>query len=357
MCNRLAQNGIIMTNQKRITIKDVAAAAGVSKSTASRVLNAVDRAVRISEPTKKLVRDAAERLCYQPNLFAAALRTQRTGVIGAIVRDINDPFLSQLAQALQRSAHAHGVELLLGHAAYDREIAARQQNVMRSWFDGLVMVGDMLEQQAVISKLAQQNPPDRAAAQNLPLLRIDDKYGIRLGVEYLLGLGHRRIALMGSTEYAGMRRRMNAFEELVAEFALEPSDFFVETCLNQRAPAVEATKRLLSMPSPPTAVFCMSDLMAMGALSGCWQAGWRVPDDISILGFDDIDEAAVGTPPLSTIRQPIEDMANESFRLLMELIDGKHDDKRPMPTTIKPELVIRSSCTHPKTKNGYTNLA
>lgn len=348
-----------MPIQKRITIEDVANEAGVSKSTASRVMNGVEREIRVSAATSEQVRDAASRLGYRPNLFAAALRTQKTGVIGVIVRDINDPFLNQVAQALQRSAHAHGVELLLGHAAYDRATAARQQSVMRDWFDGLLMVGDMLDQRAVISKLGQdmkdQSATSDSEAQNMPLLCIDDELGVLLGVNYLLGLGHKRIALLGNTTFAGMGLRVKAFEELSRKAARDPSDFIVKTCVNQRIAAAEAVKELLSLDKPPTAVFCMSDLLAMGALNGCWQAGWRVPDDISILGFDDVDEAATEAPPLTTIRQPMDEMADKAFKRLIDLINRKQSDTNPPPIMIKPELVIRSSCAAPKFETGRVN--
>jgi LacI family transcriptional regulator, repressor for deo operon, udp, cdd, tsx, nupC, and nupG len=341
-----------MSPKNRVTITDVAEAAGVSPGTVSRVLNN-RTGVKISDETQEQVRRAVKKLGYHPNLFASALRTQRTGVIGAIVRDINDPFLSLMARELQKAAHTEGLELLLGHAEYDPEIASRQLNVMRNWFDGLLIIGDMLGYQAAISKLDQDDIPSVALANgqnqpgSKPLISIDDAHGTQLGVDYLFRLGHRRIAFMGNTNYAGIRQRWNAFKQCVEEKSLFWTEEYFQLCQNNRQAAVDSIGKLLNLSDPPTAVFCMTDLMAFGAISGAWQMGWRIPETISILGFDDIEEATTAYPALSTIRQPVKQMASQALDLLLKLIDGAPTESAQLPSIVQPELIIRRSCAPP----------
>lgn len=342
-----------MPPKVRVTIADVARAAGVSPGTVSRVLNSSSPTIRISKATQKQVRETARRLGYRPNMIASALRTQRTGVIGAIVRDINDPFLSLLARELQKVAHAEGVELLFGNAEYDPKIADRQLEFMRNWFDGLVVIGDMLGHQAAISNLDNTDMPsvalaNGAAAQwSQPLISIDDAAGVRLGLDYLCSLGHRRIAFIGNTEYAGIRTRWATFQQIVEERGLYWNDNYLQPCRASRLAAAACAERLLSLPIPPTAIFCMADLLALGALSTIWRLGWRVPESVSVLGFDDIEESQTAYPPLSTIRQPVRDMAEQSFKLLTRLISGSPVDQEHLPVVIEPKLIVRKSCAPP----------
>ncbi len=344
---------IAMPPKVRVTIADVARAAGVSPGTVSRVLNSSSPTIRISKATQKQVRETARRLGYRPNMIASALRTQRTGVIGAIIRDINDPFLSLLARELQKVAHAEGEELLFGNAEYDPEIADRQLEFMHNWFDGLIVIGDMLGHQAAISNLDNTDMPSVALANGAaaqwshPLVSIDDAAGVRLGLDYLCSLGHRRIAFIGNTDYAGIRTRWATFQKIVEERDLYWCEDYLQPCRASRLAAAACAERLLSLPTPPTAIFCMADLLALGALSTIWRLGWRVPGSVSVLGFDDIEESQTAYPPLSTIRQPVRDMAEQSFRLLSRLIDGASIDQEHLPVIIEPKLIIRKSCAPP----------
>lgn len=335
---------------KKVTIADVAREAGVSSGTVSRVLNPPpDQSVKISEATRELVMNAVKRLGYQTNPFASALRSQRTGVIGAIIRDINDPFLSLMARELQHIAHSHGVELLMGHAEYDLETVRRQLNFMCNWFDGLLLIGDMPGDQTVFEDLRKADMPYVAVAcgtQGItPLVNIDEEYGTRMGLEYLYALGHRRIAFIGNTNHAGIRERWAAFERFVEEKSLVWHEGYLQSCAYTRVASIEAVHKLLSLPIPPTAILCTSDLQALGAVSGAWQIGWRVPEAVSIMGFDDIEEASDTFPALTTIRQPVRDMANEAMTLLMSLIQ---DPSRNINNTdriiVQPRLMVRRSC-------------
>jgi LacI family transcriptional regulator len=338
-----------MSQRGRVTIADVAKVAGVSPGTVSRVLNPRDGDVKISANTRQLVLEAAEHLGYQANPFASALRTQQSGVIGAIIRDISDPFLSLMARELQRVAHEQGIELLMGHAECDLHTVRRQLKFMRNWFDGLLVIGDMPGDQEVFRDLEQNGTPFVAVACGpsgvLPLVNIDEAQGIYLGMDYLTGLGHRRIAFIGNIEHAGTKARLEAFKNYNKSKTLSWVDDYVQATPYTRSGAIESVQRLLSLPHPPTAIICTSDLQAIGAVTGAWQMGWRVPETISILGFDDIEEGRCTFPALTTVRQPVGDMAASAIDLLMRLIRYPKGDHTSDCIIVQPELIVRRSCS------------
>jgi LacI family repressor for deo operon, udp, cdd, tsx, nupC, and nupG len=341
-----------MDQRNPITIADIAKAAQVSVSTVSRTLNRRDGSIKISQATQERVLEAAKRLGYQPNPFAAALRTQRTGVLGAILRDIGDPFLSLLVRALQRAVHRENFELLLGHAAYDRETAERQLAFMlNSWFDGLFLLGNWPGDSALIGALAQQPRPYVGVAcgtdHSAFSVSVDEVQGTHKSLDYLYALGHRRIAFLGNVEHAGVPDRLACFRRFVSEHALEWHHGYEQLYLSKRSDAAAHVTALLRLDSPPTALFCASDLLALGAISGVWQMGKRIPEDLSIFGFDDIEEATDVFPPLSTVRQPVEEMARQATELIGSLMDGSRRDRETLHVLIQPELVIRGSCSAP----------
>ncbi len=330
-----------MSLRGRITLADVAKAAGVSAGTVSRVLNRRDSEIKISAATQRVVLEAAERLGYQPNLFASALRTRQTGVVGTIVRDINDPFLSLMARELQHAAHAQGIELLLAHAENEAQTIRRQLTFMRNWFDGLLILGDVPGDEAIFDDLRASRTSFVAVAcgaeTSAPLVNIDEAQGTRLALDYLASLGHRRIGFIGNTEHAGTRQRLAAFQR-----AVQGRPDYVQPTPYTRKGAIASTQRLLSLPEPPTAILCTADYLALGALSAAMHMGWRVPEALSIISFDDIEESVDVYPPLTTVRQPVGDMASAAVSLLLALIAGEDVAERRI--LVQPRLMIRRSC-------------
>jgi LacI family repressor for deo operon, udp, cdd, tsx, nupC, and nupG len=338
---------------KNITIADIAKAAGVSKGTVSRVLNNRDGDIPISEKTREKVEEVAKELGYQPNPFAAALRSQRTGVIGAVIRDISDPFLILIMKAIQKTLHAKNLELLIGHAEYESETAERQFNLLLNrWSDGLLLLGNLPGDQTILSNLKKYNTPIVAIAGNIsdmiPSVDFNNVTGTRAALNYLYELGHRRIAFIGNQEHAGVRERLAVFKEFLAEHSLSIWEEYIKTNPKTRGEALSCTRSLLSLPKSPTAIFCASDLLALGAMNGAWQMGLAVPKDISIIGYDDIEEAADSYPPLTTIRQPAGAISNAAVELLLELIGNPNGMDLNTKVSIHPELIIRSSCAAPK---------
>ncbi|HOR00872.1 MAG TPA: LacI family DNA-binding transcriptional regulator [Anaerolineae bacterium] len=338
--------------QRRVTIVDVARAAGVSASTASRVLNARGGDIRISDATRESVLQAAQRLGYRPNPFAAALRTQRTGVIGVIVRDLCDPFLNLLGRAVQQAARAQGVDLLFAHAEYDLAVVGQHIAFMHShWFDGLLLLGDLPGDQTIVATLRQANTPFVAVACGQeaagPMVNVDEAAGVALALDHLWGLGHRRIAFLGNLEHGGVHERLQLFARYCAEHGLAPRDDWLRTCANSRGAALEAAQHLLSLAQPPSAILCATDLAALGAMSGVQRLGLRVPGSVSIIGFDDIAGAADACPALTTICQPVGELAAQAVTLLLGLIDGTATSDAARRVLLRPTLVVRESCAAP----------
>src|SRR6478735_5184499 len=181
--------------RKKVTITEVAKEAGVSLATVSRIFNNKDGKIKISEKTKQKVLKAAAHLGYQTNPFAAALRAQKTGIIGILIRDLKDPFLIELLKKVQQQVQSRGMDVLIGHTDYEETTAERQLNVMMNhWFDGVILL-------------------DYVAAQH-PIVHVDDAVGMQLAVAHLTDLGHKNIGFVGKA-VSGVEHRLSLFYQYV----------------------------------------------------------------------------------------------------------------------------------------------
>lgn len=343
---------VLLTVKKRVTIIEVAKVAGVSPSTVSRVLNNRSGDLAISQLTQKKVEDTARRLGYEASVFAAALRTDRTDVIGAVIRDIRDPFLSLLVQEIQEAAYQAKKELLIGHAKYDIQRAERILRLMRTrLFDGVVLLGDMPGDSLVIDELSQYGTPFVTVARGTqaptPSVNVDEQAGTRMALEYLVELGHRRIACMANMALAGVGERVDEYQRFVIEHGLIHYPEYIRASKVNHADIYQALREIFSAPEPPTAIFCALDRVAVTAIDACRSMGLDVPGDVSIIGFDDIDDAAFTYPALTTIKQPATLMAETAVNLLIACINADKNSENDMRTQrhlLMPSLVIRDSC-------------
>ena len=334
-----------------IKITDVAKAAGVSVATVSRVVNGRAKVGRISEGTRLKVLQIADRLGYQANPAAVALKASRTGVLGAIVRDISDPFMTELTQEIERQALAGGLDILVGHTQFDGATATRQATLMtRSLFDGLLLIGSVLHRDVLVDQLRNRVMPAVSVLAgedgSMPSIEVDDAAGIRLAVSHLHDLGHREFGFIGTPDLPGVSAR---FETLRAELEARDLIFNPERAVftpNYRNRAIEATKALLEANPEITAIVCSSDNLALGVLSAIAMKGLRVPADVSVMGFDDIAEAAICYPTLTTIRQPLGAMAEAALQELQRQIGGA-PSSAPLRAIFQPDLQIRQSTSAP----------
>ncbi len=339
---------------KRVTIAEVAREARVSIATVSRVLSQRDGKIKISNETRATVQAAANRLGYQADPFASALRTGRSRLLGVIIRDLRDPFLIKVFIEMQSAAREKGMEVLLGHANYDLSIAGKQISIMNSlWFDGLAVLGDIPGDMGLVEQIQTSQKPCVAIAcgtgYDLPCINVDDVAGTTLMLDYLYGLGHRRIASLGDPHLAGVKQRLSAFEEFAHQHALHLEEGYQAECLNNSESSARCAEQLMQLPTPPTAIFCGTDQIAISVIQRFNHLGIRVPEDVSVTGFDDIEEAAQTFPPLTTIRQQTDKIAQQALQVLLQRIDPAAQEKENENVLIAPELVIRTSCAAPTT--------
>jgi DNA-binding LacI/PurR family transcriptional regulator len=335
----------------RVTIADVATAAGVSKTAVSFAFNNPER---LGPATLERVLEVAEELGYTPHPAARALSMRRSGTIGVLIPQrlstvFANPFLSELIQGLGEQVEEHDLTLLLVPPLDGSlEGAIRQASV-----DGFISVG-LSPDDGALEVLDRIGIPtvhvDSEESPSHPSVNVDDEGGAHAAAGHLLELGHRRLAILvlpparsqvGSTPTAA--RRLAGYQKAIDEAgAPKPHTEVASISVGAGARAFEA---LPAGRLRPTAVLAMSDMTAIGLMSAAQAAGLRVPEDLSVVGFDDIPAAAWTNPALTTVRQPIIEKGRIAARLLIERMKGKSvEGPPPLSTT----LVVRSSTARPK---------
>ena len=328
-----------------ITMRDVAEATGVSQSTVSRVLTGAATAVPIAPDTRERVIEAAKRLGYRPNPLARGLRGARTMLLGVIVREITDPFFAGAIEAVSIEASERGYNVVLGHAHGHAEEAIALWGVLEARHcDAIVLLGDMRDQPRLIEDLQSARIPIVALWQgsrsaDIPSVDVDNRAGMLAVLRHLAELGHRRIAFIGGRRLGDIRDREDAFREFMAD---HPEDASVEYTSNDLEGGADAIGRLLDQPLPPTAVAASTDVLALGALHRAYTRGLRVPDDLSVTGFDDIPFAAAAIPALTTVRMPVREMVATGLRMVFDDPSDGSAAGPPHPLLI-PSLVHRGS--------------
>jgi DNA-binding LacI/PurR family transcriptional regulator len=345
-------------NDKPTTIHDVALRAGVSESTVSRVVSGAETAIPISDETRERVLEAARELSYRPHPGARALRGRSSHLLGLIVREIDDPFFAQLIEVIGTVAKEKEYDLVLGYAKSDPEEALALSEIMLDlrYCDGLFLLGDLKESSEDHTFLAKMGKSHRLVSVgrgsqqlvgNTPSVGIDNRKGAFMALDYLSQLGHRRIAHITADRVGDLQERMEAYCEFMMDRVAESRQEYVQLDENSYAGGYRATKRLLSLGPPPSAIFATDDTMAIGALSAASDMGFVVPRDVSIIGFDDVAIAAYLRPALTTVRQSIEKIGGKAVELLLDIV-GQESIPDPLPHFLmEPDLVIRDSCGPP----------
>jgi LacI family transcriptional regulator len=330
--------------------QDVAKLAGVSRTTVSFVLNDVP-GVKISEETRQRVLEAARELNYYPTAAARSLASGKTHRIGLILgegqkRLSADAFLPTFLQGVTALVHQRGYLVVLqmaedvpSHEAYARLL--REQQV-----DGLILSGPRSDD-PVLAELAEERFPlilhGRLAECTQPCVDVDNKAGGYQAVTHLIGLGHRRIGFVSNAplSYSGAQDRFAGYKQALAEFDIPVDRELVRTAAFLPETGRVAMEALLALPQRPTAVFVASDVVATGAMDAIQRAGLHIPDDVAVVGFDDIFLAAHLQPPLTTVRVPAYGLGWTAAQVLISLIEGDEDVSS---VTLETELVIRESC-------------
>lgn len=344
-----------MSRQNSISITDIAEAAGVSATTVSRVLNNKQGDIRISQKTRDLVHEVADRLGYQRNPLASALRSKRTGIIGAINRAVSGTYMSRLAHHIQLVAQSRNIELFVGAPRENSDAIAGQLSVLQSHlFDGVLFLGDLASYRTADFALPHVHvvPGNEGL---LPLVTVDEQQGVKLALDYLTQLGHSKIACLGSPAWPWDGRRVGFYRAYMAAHNGPGCELLIDLDYIPYPPnsaaadgvgdnVTEHVKRAIEGANPPTAIFCTNDGFGASAIKALYRLGRRVPEDVSIVGYGDHHDARIIYPELTTVTMPNEQLANVSLDLLLQIIDDPENiDLREQRLLCAPELVIRES--------------
>lgn len=337
-----------MGNIKRFrtcTIADVAQEAGVSPATVSLVLNGKPG---VAAKTRHRVLLAAEKLNYRPNASARGLALQKTGTVGVIVPDIGSPFYAELVRGVEEEASAQGYYLMLCTTSGkpDREkMYLRLLGEQR--VDGFIFLTPRGDEASIRAIHAQGFPlvvvdRDIQAADDVIEVVVDNFHGALSAMEHLIGLGYRRIGFInGIPGLQASQDRLRGYQIALQEHGIPFSSELVVVGNFSDAGGYQAMRELFSHQPTVEAVFAASDVMAIGAIRAVREAGLRVPEDIAMLGFDDVPLAAQVDPPLTTVRQPMAKMGSIACNLLLKQIRGEEILERKV--ILQTELVVRSS--------------
>jgi DNA-binding LacI/PurR family transcriptional regulator len=337
---------------KNPTIFDVAAAAGVSKSTVSNVVRGADE---VSETTRQRVLKAIERLNYKPNAIARQFVKQRTTILGVLVGDLGNPYYAQMARVVEREAFRCGYTTMFCNIEGDEDIAvAGVEALLEQRIVGVVFL-------AFIERTSQLEESLRRANVPIVFLGLSEQWGDsvgprdadggRLATEHLLQLGHRRIAYVRTplVERSGDRARHAGFVSAMRKAEHPPLPVF---SWNPGEDSIRVGRRLMPLaealrdPDPPTALFVSNDIGAVAILEACEQLGLRVPEDLSLVGFDDIAIAGLHRISLTTVAQPLDFQAETAVSLLLQRIDKPA--LRPRHVSVPVELRVRESTARPR---------
>ncbi|WP_017909365.1 LacI family DNA-binding transcriptional regulator [Xanthomonas sp. SHU 199] len=331
------------------TIYDIAKHVGVTAGTVSRALS---RPEKVLPATRARIEQAAAALGYVPNTVARTLKTQRSGKLLVTVPDIANPFFAQILQGAEDAAQAVGYAVLLGDTQHQPDREERYAQMLpRNEADGLIVLGHRLPPTAreIVKQQGGAAPVVNGCefdpALGIPSVHIDNAAAARAVMDHLYGLGHARIAVVGGPpdnplhqqRLEGARACAKARGRL-RNLTVVPGDFSVES-------GHAAAMTLLGRTPAPTAIFCFSDQMALGALAACRDLGIRVPDDLSIVGFDDLASSSYLTPPLTTIRQPMREIGVRAVNLLLAIIERVDV---PLQQTLDFSLMVRGSTGAPR---------
>jgi DNA-binding LacI/PurR family transcriptional regulator len=348
-----------------VTISDVAKAARVSPSTVSNLLNG--RSDRMRARTRGRVLRAMEELGYQPSRVARQLRTGVSRVIGLVVPSVANPFWGSMARALEAEALQHGYQVLLCNS--ERQPDRERSYVEELWADGVrtVVLGTSLPSISHLVPAIRRGlclvAFDRETQPDDPPLvsvSVDNRLGARLLTGHLVSLGHRRIGFVsGALATVSRRQRLAGYRDALAEAGLPLDGNLVwaggEPDVYGDVESAELGRKgmaaLLDLPEPPTGLVTINDMYAIGAIAAARERGIAVPEDVSVVGFDDIVLAGLYNPPLTTVRQPLEDMA----RFVLDVVRRAHEESTETPSSsivVAPQLFVRASSGPPRARRG-----
>jgi DNA-binding LacI/PurR family transcriptional regulator len=337
--------------KRQVTSEDVAKHAGVSRTTVSLVLNDVHN-IKISPETRQRVFDSAAELGYVPNAMAQALVNRRTQLIGLVFTRqphhiATDPFLPQVLDGMLEITRANNLRLLIDIVEPEHQEQAYQDLVRAKRIDGIVLSGPRVDDVALVN-LEKEGFPTVLMGQ-LPgssfySVDVDNRQAARQAVKYLINLGHRQIACITNAplSYSASSDRLLGYRDALEQAGIPYTDSLVRPGDFEPESGYQQMDSLLSSGIPFTAGFIASDAVLIGANAALRERGLHIPDDISLVGFDDIAWSQYVDPPLTTVRLPAQALGNQACTMLMQILRGQVIEEKNL--VLPTELIIRNSC-------------
>jgi len=341
-----------MAERKPVTRKEVAKRAGVSVAVVSYVVNNGPRPV--SPETQDKVKKAIEELGYYPNELARSLSRKQTATIGLIIPSLINPVFAEIADSLEKVCTAEGYMVMLCGTGRDPDKEKKLVETLRAkQVDGVVVIPSQAPQEMLIP-LQQAYIPTVVLEHDLPgvyCIAIDDRQGGRLATQHLLLLGHCRIGKIRREPYTALSSlRLAGYLEALEEANISFDPALVIECKAGQSAGYNAMQRLLTLPDPPTAVFTHNDVLAMGAMRAIYDAGLTVPEDVSVVGYDDTISASYLNPRLTTVKSPVAEMGRLAGKIILELAQ-KEGSLAVQTFTLPVELIVRASTASPPQKS------
>lgn len=328
---------------RKLTLKDIARQADVSPSTVSLVLR---ESPLVAEATRTKVRATMEELGYVYNRGAANLRSRRSKTIGLVVCEITNPFYAELVAGIDTVMDRSGWIAFLANSSESPERQDRFiQRIREQNADGIILAAAEGTEPAIIAQLRAWKLPCVQALRRVgdeagDYVGPDYRMGVSLAVEHLIGLGHKRIAYIGGARRtSALRERLAGFRNAMKRHGLDPEP--VISCPATREQGAKAIRDLLLLPDPPTAAVCYNDIIAFGVILGLLEAGKQPGVDFNLVGFDNIAEAALSRPALTTIAVEPRQIGQEVAELVLRRIADP--DGRPEQVILPPRLIIRDT--------------
>ncbi|MDF2725608.1 MAG: LacI family transcriptional regulator [Paenibacillus sp.] len=329
----------------KATIYDVAREAGVSIATVSKVINAKGK---ISQERRREIFAIMERLQYQPSVIASALTGKHTYTLGLLIPDIANPFYGEVARAVEDRGHQLGYSVIICSTDNRDERIEQYISVLKQKRIDGIMIGTGMGNADTLRELGGSMPVVAIGRElrAFPVHTVvaDDRQGGRMAAEHLLQLGHRRMAVLSeSMTVSSSRDRLMGFKERLEEDGIVLQERHVRPCKHRMEDGKREAAVMLEDSERPTAIFCCNDLLAVGALQAAKEAGIRVPNELSVVSFDNTILASVTDPPLTSISQPMELLGAAAVDLLLEQLEQGTPAAAKRRVAMRTELIVRAS--------------
>ena len=331
----------------RIRMQEIAAKAGVSLATVSRTIHSPHL---VKNATREHIRQVMSEYHYVYNMTASDFSKKRSSVIGVIIPTTKGAIFSNSTQTIQQKAQEKGFSLIIGNTGYEGDV---ESTLLRQFQErrlaGIILTGFAIGQENAVKEVVQSGIPcvviwETLEDSSLSFVGFNNFTAAYSMTEYLIQLKHQRIGLILGpyTKVRRAKRRLEGYQAALRDNGLK----FDPRLVIEKHPTLqegkEGMQKLLSLRHPPTAVFAASDMLALGALAAAREKGLRVPENVSVAGFDDIDFAAFSDPPLTTVRVPASKMGEMAVDVLMDMIEGNPEEVRQI--SLDTELIVRGSC-------------